>query len=116
MSIQEDFENFLKINKEIYDTNKIIKEKKKLSKQLEEKIYNYMIENSMDSISLNSGQIILYEKKIPQTFKKPSIIDKLTENLECTEEQADKIAESILTNKVYITAPKIKCNIKKSKN
>ena len=35
----------------------------------------------MDSVSLKEGEIVLYAKKISQTFKKESIVEKLTEKL-----------------------------------
>ena len=54
----------------------------------------------MDSISLKDGEIILYDRKVSQSFKRPAIVEKLTEKLKCDEKKAEDIAESILTNKV----------------
>lgn len=69
----------------------------------------------MENISLKDGEIILYDKKVSQSFKRPAIIEKLTEKLHCDEKKAEDIAESILTNKVFTLEKKIKANIKTKK-
>lgn len=112
-NIQEKFKVYIQINKEIADFRKKQREQKKLLQQLEQEIFDYMNENNMDSISLKEGEIVLYDKKISQSFKRPAIVEKLTEKLRCDEKKAEDIAESILTNKVFTVEKKVKANIKK---
>ena len=115
MDIQEKFKLYLELNKEIAEFRKKQREQKKILDKLEKEIHEYMTDNDMDNISLKDGQIVLYDKKISQSFKRPAIIEKLTEKLECDEKKAEDIAESILTNKVYTVEKKIKFNIKNIK-
>lgn len=113
MDIQEKFKLYLDINKEITEFRKKQREQKKMLQQLEQEIFDYMSDNNMDSISLKDGEIVLYDRKVSQSFKRPAIVEKLTEKLRCDEKKAEDIAESILTNKVFTVEKKIKANIKK---
>ena len=113
MDIQEKFKLYLEINKEIAEFRKKQRDQKKELQRLEQEIFDYMSENNMDSISLKDGEIVLYDKRVSQSFKRPAIVEKLTEKLRCDEKKAEDIAESILTNKVYTVEKKIKANIKK---
>jgi len=112
MSVQEQFTTYLAINKELAGLRKQQGELKKKAKDLEQQIKNYMIDNAMDSISLKEGDIILYDKKISQTFKKESIVEKLTEQLKDSQ-KAEELTESILQNKKFVLENKIKAVIKK---
>lgn len=113
MDIQEKFKLYLEINKEITEFRKKQRDQKKVLQQLEQEIFDYMNENNMDSISLKDGEIVLYDRKVSQSFKRPAIVEKLTEKLKCDEKKAEDIAESILTNKVFTVEKKVKANIKK---
>lgn len=113
MDIQEKFKLYLEMNKEITEFRKKQREQKKMLQQLEQEIFDYMNDNNMDSISLKDGEIVLYDRKVSQSFKRPAIVEKLTEKLRCDEKKAEDIAESILTNKVYTVEKKVKANIKK---
>lgn len=113
MDIQEKFKLYIEINKEITEFRKKQRDQKKELQRLEQEIFDYMSDNNMDSISLKEGEIVLYDKKVSQSFKRPAIVEKLTEKLRCDEKKAEDIAESILTNKVYTVEKKIKANIKK---
>lgn len=115
MDIQEKFKLYLELNKEIAEFRKKQREQKKVLEQLEREIHDYMSDNNMDNISLKDGEIVLYDRKISQSFKRPAIVEKLTEKLRCDEKKAEDIAESILTNKVYTVEKKLKVNIKKNK-
>ena len=115
MDIQEKFKLYLELNKEIVEFRKKQREQKKVLDQLEKEMHDYMSDNNMDSISLKDGEIVLYDRKVSQSFKRPAIVEKLTEKLRCDEKKAEDIAESILTNKVYTVEKKIKVNIKKQK-
>ena len=113
MDIQEKFKLYLDINKEITEFRKKQREQKKMLQQLEQEIFDYMSDNNMDSINLKDGEIVLYDRKVSQSFKRPAIVEKLTEKLRCDEKKAEDIAESILTNKVFTVEKKLKANIKK---
>lgn len=112
-SYQETFSKYLDIQKELAELRQKQKECKKNLLKLEDEIKEYMMKNDMDSISLKDGQIVLYAKKISQTFKKETIADKLVETLKCDEKKAETLADSILKNKKFIVEDKIKAIIKK---
>jgi hypothetical protein len=113
MDIQEKFKLYIELNKEITEFRKKQRDQKKVLDQLEKEIFDYMSDNNMDNISLKDGEIVLYDRKVSQSFKRPAIVEKLTEKLRCDEKKAEDIAESILTNKVFTVEKKIKANIKK---
>lgn len=115
MDIQEKFKLYIELQKEIVAFRKKQAEQKKILQGLEKEIQEYMTNNQMDSINLKDGDIVIYEKKVSQSFKRPAIIEKITEELKCDETKAEKLAESILTNKVFTLEPKLKVNIKKTK-
>lgn len=110
--IQEKFQQYLEIQKTLSDMRKKQKEYKTDLLQLEKEIKEYMRENDMDSISLKEGEIVLYAKKISQTFKKEVIMNKINEKLK-DPQRSEELTDSILTNKTYILEDKIKAVIKK---
>lgn len=111
-SIKEKFQKYLDIQKELVGIRKTMKEHRKNLDNLELDIKTYMTSNDMDSISLKDGEIVLYSKKISQTFKKDVILEKLNEKLNDVN-KAEMLTQSILENKKYITEDKIKAVIKK---
>ena len=113
ISIQEKFALYIEINKQLKEARLKQKQTKQVLTKLEEDIQKYMVDNKMDNISTKDGSIVLYEQKKSLTFKKESISDCLVNKLDCNLEQAEKIADSILENKVFNTAKKIKANLKK---
>ena len=115
MDIHEKIKLYLELNKEIAEFRKKQREQKKMLTSLEQEIHEYMTNNDMDSINLKDGDIVVYERKVSQSFKRPAIAEKLAEELKCDEIKAEKLAESILTNKVFTVEKKIKVNIKKKK-
>lgn len=112
MSIQEKFTEYININKELVTIRKQIKQHKQRVDALEKEIKEYMTQNDMDSVSLKDGEIVLYAKKISQTFKKESIMEKLTEKLKDSQ-KAEELTQSILSNKKFVVEDKIKAVIKK---
>ena len=74
-----------------------------------------MTKNDMDSISLKEGDIVLYAKKISQTFKRDTIGEKLTKSLQCDGSKAEALADNLLKNKTFVLEDKIKAIIKKQK-
>jgi hypothetical protein len=115
MDIQDKLKLYLELNKEIAAFRKKQTAQKKVVQNLEKEIQEYMTDNDLDSIPLKDGDIVLYERKVSQSFKRPAIVEKITEELKCDETKAEKLAESILTNKVFTLEKKIKANIKKTK-
>jgi hypothetical protein len=114
MSVQEKLTEYINLTNELKQIRKNQLELKKKVKELEDSIKEYMISNDMDSISLKEGEIILYSKKIPQTFKKESIVEKLTEQLNDTK-KAEQLTESILGNKKFVMEEKVKAVIRKKR-
>jgi DNA repair ATPase RecN len=110
--IQETFQKYLELQKQLTDMRKQQKIVKKNADTLESEIKEYMTKNNMDSISLKDGEIVLYARKIPQTFKKEVIMEKINEKLKDSQ-KSEELAESILQNKQFIVEDKIKVVIKK---
>ena len=113
-SIQESITRYIEINKTLSSLRAQQKDLKAQSLQLEETLKKYMIDNSMDSISIKDGEVVLYTKKISQTLKKDTIVEKLAEKLN-DQSKAEDLATSILQNKKYTTEESIKAIIKKKK-
>lgn len=87
--------------------------KKKID-DIQNKIKKYMIENDINNLSFEQGDIVMYEKKIPQTFKKENIIETLTEELK-DNEKATEITHTILSNKKFLIENSVKAVVKKKK-
>ena len=113
INIQDKFRVYLEIQKELSNFRKKQAEQKKVLQALEDEIKDYMKNNDMDSIALKEGEIVLYDKKVSQTFKRPVVVEKITEKLKCDEKKAEELAESIFSNKVFTVEKKLKANIKK---
>jgi hypothetical protein len=111
-SIQEKFQQYLELQKILAEMRKKHTESKKVLDKLEKEIKEYMTANDMDSISLKEGEIVMYSKKISQTFKKDVILEKIKEKLHDSQ-KAEELTDSILQNKKYIVEDKIKAVIKK---
>lgn len=111
-NFQEKFKEYLDLNKELSLLRKQLKEKKQVVDMLEKDIKNYMTDNNMDSIAMKDGEIVLYSKKISQTFKKDTIVEKLTEQLKDSQ-KAEALTQSIMQNKKFIVEDKIKAVLKK---
>ena len=114
MSIEDQLQEYLNLNKtltEMRKQQKVIKEK---ADALEKGIKQYMTDNGMDSINLKDGEIVLYSRKVSQTFKKEAIVEKLTEELHDTQ-KAEQLTQCILQNKKFLLEDKIKAVLKKSK-
>jgi hypothetical protein len=115
--MNENTTEYLKIHKELSELRKTQSKQKKRLVELEGIIKTYMQDNNLDSLQCaNGGEIKLYDKKIPQTFKKENIINKLTEKLHNTNlkgTSVEDLTESILKNNVFVTEEKIKAIVKK---
>jgi len=115
ISIQDKFKLYIALQKEIKSFRVKQAEQKKILQTLEADIQDYMLNEGLDNISLADGDIVIYQRKTNQGMKRPAIIEKISEKLKCTDEKAEELAESILTNKVFVVENKIKANIKKTK-
>lgn len=111
-TLQEKFTSYLELNKELAQLRKQQRALKSKITDIEKDIKEYMTKNEMDSIALKDGEIILYNKKIPQTFKKEAIVEKLTESLKDSQ-RAEELTDSILHNKKFVVEEKIRAVIKK---
>lgn len=111
-TIHEKFRKYLELQKELMKMRKQQRESKKILDSLEKDIKDYMVNNDMDSISLKEGEIVMYAKKISQTFKRESMIARLTEKLN-DPNKAEELTQTILDNKNFKLEDKIKAVIKK---
>lgn len=114
MSIKEKVEEFLQNSKEIATLRKQITLFTKQNKQLEAEIKGYLLENDMDSISLASGEVFIYDKKINDTFKSENMIQNVKTELDCDESKAEKIVKSITDNKSYTIQKSLKTKHKET--
>lgn len=110
---QEKIKAYMQLNKEIAELRKSQGEKKKSLQILESDIKEYMEKNEMDSISTKDGDIVLYDRKVNQSFKKETMVDKLTEELKGDDKKAEKLVDSIISNKVFTVQKTLKANLKK---
>ena len=115
INIKEKLELYLLMQKELAVFRKKQSEQRKATVALEDEIKEYMKSNDMDSIVLKEGEIVLYDRKVSQTFKKETMVEKIAEKLKCDGKKAEDLANSICANKVFTTEKKIKANIKKNK-
>lgn len=104
---------YIELQKEVQAFRLKIKNSQKEIQGLENDIKDFMLENNMDEIKLNGANIVLYNKKTPQTFKKEVIKEKIEERLK-DEKKAEELAEAILQNKKYAVVEKIKAVLKKA--
>jgi hypothetical protein len=111
-NIHELFQEYIVLSKEINELKKFQKDKKTILDKLGKNIHEYMVNNDMDSISLKDAEIVLYNRKISQTFKKETITEKLTEKLN-DQSKAEELAQSIVQNKKFIVENKLKVVLKK---
>jgi hypothetical protein len=111
-NIRDKFKKYLEINKDIAGKRKVINDLKKGNDLLEKEIQKYMVDNDMDSISIAEGEILLYQRKIPQKFKKEQLIEKINETINNTT-ISEKLTDNIINNKVFTTESKIKAVVKK---
>lgn len=110
--IQEQFLDYLRLQKELKLLSKQSKDIRTKLAELEKGIKGYMVENDMDSVSTKEGQIVMYGKKVSQTFKKDVIVEKLTEKLQDSH-IAEELTQSILQNKKFVIEDKLRAIIKK---
>jgi uroporphyrinogen-III decarboxylase len=110
--IMAKFGEYLDLNRQLTELRKQTKEIKDKTTEMEKEIMTYMVDNGLDNISLKDGEIVLYQKKISQTFKKETIVEKLKERLR-DETKAQELTDSILSNKTFTLEDKVKAVIKK---
>ena len=115
VSIQEKFKLYIALQKEIKSFRVKQAEQKKILQTLEADIQEHMLNEGLDNITLADGEIVIYQRKTNQAMKKPAIVEKIAEKLKCTDEKAEELAESILSNKIFLVENKIKANLKKNK-
>lgn len=113
-SFHDLFKEYIDLEKSIQELKKEQKDMKNKMDKIEKSIKEYMKNNEMDSISLKDAEIVLYDKKISQTFKKETITEKLTEELS-DPNKAEELAKSIVQNKKFLVENKIKVVLKKKK-
>ncbi len=108
--MEQKINEYVQVAKELKDLKKIISKKSKNLKLLEKDIFNHMKENEIDTISYNDAQIILYNKKISQQFKKEHLLETMGMKLQ-NEDQAEELVDFLLQNKKFTTEPKIRVKL-----
>lgn len=112
MDISKKMQRYISINKEVSEFRKKMKVLQDESKSLESEIKDYMTLNELDEIKLDDANIVLFNKKVPQTFKKENIKEKLEEKLKDSR-KAEELTDVILQNKKFTIEEKIKAVLKK---
>lgn len=110
--IQNKLESYIELQKVLSEYRKKLRDSKKQLDDMEKEIKTYMTTNGMDSIALPTGEIVLYNKKISQTFKKESMVGTLTDKLQ-NQKQAEELVDTILKNKTFLVEEKVRVIIKK---
>lgn len=112
MDISSKMKKYITINKQVAELRKQMKTLQDENKSLESEIKDYMTQNDLDEIKLDDANIVLFQKKVPQTFKKESIKEKLEEKLKDSR-KAEELTDVILKNKSFTVEDKIKAVLKK---
>jgi seryl-tRNA synthetase len=114
--MNDKIDQYLSIHKELNELKKKQANLRKNLKMLDVEIKKHMQENNLNVLTSQSGGVItLYEKKIPQTFKKENIINKLSEKLQnvpLKNTTVSDIADSLFQN-VFVIEEEIKPVLKK---
>ena len=105
-------QQYINLQKEILEFKKKQKENSKILFALEKDIKDYMETNNTDSIPFQDGEIVLYERKINQAFKKRNLTKKLKDTLHIDVDKASEIANTIIKDKVFNVQPRIKLELK----
>lgn len=113
-SLQSLFNQYIDLSKELDSLKNLQKDVKNKISKIESSIKEYMTKNDMESLKINDAEIVLYNKKISQTFKKETIAEKLKEELQ-DESKAEDLAKSIVQNKKFLIENSIKVVLKKKK-
>lgn len=112
MEIAQTLADYLRLQEKMQEYRLKTKELTKAIKSMEDEIKDYMNKHSMDEIKLDTGNIVLYNKKVAQTFKKEVIKEKLENKLQ-NAKQAEELANVIVDNKTFTFEEKIKVVLKK---
>ncbi len=98
------------LQRETLEIQKIQKDKRKILKKLQKEIEEYMKQKEIEILPIPGGELQICDKKINQTFKLQSIKDKLVEKLKCKEDEISELAESLVSEKIFITKKHMKIN------
>ncbi len=109
--IEDKVRAYMNLNKNLTEIRKKSINDRKLLQKLESEILEYMKEHTMETIALDEGEIICYDKKINQTFKKEAMIENINSLVKNTE-KSEKLVETILSNKSFKLEKKIKTKLK----
>lgn len=110
-TIQNTLDEYLTFQRELIHSKKKQKDLKDKMATLEGALKSYMEENHLTNLTSKNGEVILYGKKVAQTFKKETIIETLTDKLQDSR-RAEELTESIIQNKKFKIEDKIKAVVK----
>jgi len=104
--------SYLDLQNQLKELRKTQQDIKKQCANIEQELLSYMTENNVDKLTFKNNEIVLYDKKVNMTFKKENLVETLSQQLKDTE-QAEKLVDTIVSNKVFDTHKSVK--VKKAK-
>lgn len=110
--IENKIKAYIDLNKQLSEKRKKMTEDRKLLLQLETEIEEYMDQHSKNSVTLDDCEIVRYDKKVSQTFKKEAMVENINTIVKDTG-KSEKLVDTILENKSFKIEKKIKLKIKK---
>lgn len=110
-TIQNTLDEYLTLQRELIHSKKKQKDLKDKMATLEGALKSHMEEHHLTNLASKNGEVILYGKKVAQTFKKETIIETLTDKLQDSR-RAEELTESIIQNKKFKIEDKIKAVVK----
>ncbi len=106
--MKEEIKELIEKTEQLKDYRKITSKINKEIKELTKTIQEWMEQNEKESLIYEGNEITLVEKQINLSFKTENIAEKLEEELQASTEQCQKIAESIVKNKKFMTKKVLK--------
>ena len=105
--------NWLIIENEIKEMQKIIREKKKEKKVITESLVDIMKENEIDCFDINDGKIVYTKNKVKQALSKKHILNALTAYFQNDGDKAQDISAFIMNSRQVKIKENIRHKIKK---
>lgn len=108
--------NWLKIEDEIKELQKIVREKKKEKKTYTENLVDIMKENEIDCFDITDGKLIYTKNKVKQALSKKHILTALSAYFQNDSGRAKDVANFILESREVKVKENIRHKVKKNKN
>jgi hypothetical protein len=108
--------NWLKIEEEIKELQKIVREKKKEKKDYTENLVDIMKQNDIDCFDITDGKLIYTKNKVKQSLSKKHILNALSAYFQNDSGRAKDVTNFILESREIKIKENIRHKIKKNKN